>query len=91
MAAAEPAYTTGARFTVRTTLEVAVAQAPALVSVKVTVPLLVLIGVKVTLAGEAVAEVLLSWVAVDTMVPVTAVIDHVPVDAPKPRLAPDSV
>lgn len=58
------------------------------VSVRVTVPLFSKAAVKVTKEGAAVAAVLLSWLAAVVMVPVTAVIDHVPVVAPPPMPEP---
>lgn len=63
MVAGEPALTVAAGFTVRRTVLVTTPQGPdgsSVVSVKVTVPLLAAIGVNVTEAGDAVAEVLLN-------------------------------
>lgn len=59
----EPAFTVGARSTVRTTVFVAAGQGPAgssVVKVRVTVPLLVLMGVNITLEGVLVGARLLN-------------------------------
>lgn len=59
--------------------------------VNVMVPKLVAMGVKVTDDGVMVAPVLLNWLAELFMLPVTAVIDHVPLEAPPPTLEPERV
>jgi len=91
MVAGEPAFTGAAGCTVSSTVLVTTPQGPdgsSVVSVKVTEPLLDAMGVKVTEAGEAVADVLLNWLELLVMVPVTAVIDQVPVEAEPPTDAP---
>ena len=90
----EPAFTVEPVPTVRTTVEVTAVHAPAgssVVKVRVTVPVFPEIGVNTTLAGVAVCAVLLNWLAFVVIVPVAAVIDHAPVEAAPPMLAPVKV
>ena len=89
-----PALAVASEFTVITMVLVVAPQGPAgslVVKVSVTVPVFPVIGEKITAAGLAVADVLLSWLEALVMVPVTAVIDQVPVVAPPPIVAPVNV
>ena len=75
--------TVGSGFTLIVLVALTAGQAPGalVVSVNVTVPVKLAAGVYVTVAGVAVCMVLLN-------VPPPAVIDHAPVVAPPPTLAP---
>ena len=81
-----PAFTTGNAFTVIVLVALTAGQEPGalVVSVSVTTPLKFGAGVYVTAAGFAVCAVLLN-------VPPPDVIDHAPVVAPPPTLAPVKV
>ena len=78
-----PGVTVGFAATLIVLVPVAAEHAPEafVVSVKITVPLKLAAGVNVTVSGEAVCAVLLK-------VPLPDVIDHAPVVAPPPRIAP---
>lgn len=91
MVLAEPAFTVGASDIVSTRVLDTALHGPvgsSVVSVKVTVPLFVEIGVKLTNAGVPVAIILLSCEGAVVIVPVAEVIDQVPVEAPPPIVAP---
>lgn len=81
-----PALTVGTGLTVMVLSAVTAAQLPVVlvVSLKVTVPLKLAAGVYVTVAGVAVCAVLLNDPPPETM-------DHAPVVAPPPTVAPDKV
>ncbi len=83
---APPAFAVAAGFTVIVLVDVTAGQTPGafVVNVKVTVPVKFAAGVYVTVAGVAVCAMLLN-------VPPPDVIDHAPVVAPPPTLAPLNV
>jgi hypothetical protein len=94
MVLALPADTVAAGFTVKVTVLVTAPHGPegsSVVRVSVTVPELEMMGVNITRAGEAVAPKRLSWLELVVIVPVAAVIDQVPVEAPPPIFAPVKV
>jgi hypothetical protein len=69
-------------------VDVHVPAGSSVVNVKVTVPVVPPVGVKVTVAGVAVAVRTLNWLVLVVMLPVFPVIVQIPVDALPPTLAP---
>lgn len=92
--ASVPALAVAVAFTVSTISSLTAGQVPAgslVVRRKVTVPVLPAMGVKVIVAGVAVAAVLLNCEVAFVIVPVTLAMLHDPLDAPPPIEEPVNV